>query len=432
MTPSPMVLEESQLLAGVFQYPRLVLARGAGSWVWDTAGRKYLDFTAGLAVAALGHGRQDLADVLRDQFATLGHTSNLYGNLPSLELAQRLVQSSFATRIWYANSGTEANEAALKFARVAARANGNSRQSGILAFKGGFHGRTMGALSATYHPSYRKPFAPLVPGVRFAAFNDLESARRQMSKDTAAVIVEPVQGEGGVVPATPEFLRGLRRLCDEHGALLVFDEVQCGLGRAGTLYAYQAYDVVPDLLTLAKPLAGGLPLGAVLVGPRVAPHLKPGQHGSTFSGGPAVCAVAVKVFDIVSEPGFLTAVQARTQQLRAGLEAVAARSTALRGVRGMGLLQALVLAPAWKKRGGEVLAAARERGLLVTRAGEDAIRLLPPLNCTADEVTEAVSILRATFDALASRRSARAAAQVGGAPAASHSDSSPASAAVRS
>ena len=155
MTPSPTVLEESQLLAGVFQYPRLVLVRGEGSWVWDTAGRKYLDFTAGLAVAALGHGRQDLADVLRDQFATLGHTSNLYGNLPSLELAQRLVQSSFATRIWYANSGTEANEAALKFARVAARANGNSRQSGILAFKGGFHGRTMGALSATYHPSYR-------------------------------------------------------------------------------------------------------------------------------------------------------------------------------------------------------------------------------------------------------------------------------------
>lgn len=416
MTSLPNGLEESQLLAGVFQYPRLVLVRGEGSWVWDTAGRKYLDFTAGLAVAALGHGRQDLADTLRDQFATLGHTSNLYGNLPSLELAQRLVQASFATRIWYANSGTEANEAALKFARVAAQAGGNSRQSGILAFKGGFHGRTMGALSATYHPSYRKPFAPLVPGVRFATFNDLESARRQMSTDTAAVIVEPVQGEGGVVPATPEFLRGLRRLCDEHGAMLIFDEVQCGLGRAGALFAYQVYDVVPDMLTLAKPIAGGLPLGAVLLGPRVVPHLKPGQHGSTFSGGPAVCAVGVKVFDAVSAPEFLAQAGVRAGQLRTGLETVAARSTALRGVRGMGLMQALILAPAWKKRGGEVISGARERGLLVTRAGDDAIRLLPPLTCTADEITEAVAILRTVFDALAGRRPARAAAQFSPSP----------------
>jgi predicted acetylornithine/succinylornithine family transaminase len=402
---------EAELLAGVFQYPRLILARGAGSYVWDVEGKQYLDFTAGLGVLALGHGRADLADVLRDQFATLGHVSNLYGNVPALELARRLKESSFASRIWFANSGTEANEAAIKFARLHGSSVGGARKNQILAFKGGFHGRTLGALAATHHPAYRKPFAPLPGGFRFATFNDLDSVAKQMSAAVAAVIVEPVQGEGGVVAASPEFLPGLRQLCDAHKALLVFDEVQCGLGRTGTLYAYQGYGVVPDLLTLAKPLAGGLPLGALLIGERVATLLKPGHHGSTFSGGPPACAVGVRVFDTVSSPEFLAAVVARGEELRAGLETLVGERRVFVAVRGRGLMRAVAVAPAWKKRLGEIVAAARERGLLVTRAGDDAVRLLPPLNCTSAEIETAVGVLRDVARALVPRAGAKATAR---------------------
>ena len=401
-----MLWNEADLLAGVIHHPRLVLARGSGSYVWDVEDRRYLDFTAGLAVAALGHGRADLADVLREQFATLGHCSNLYGNVPALELARRLVDSSFAARIWYANSGTEANEAALKFARLHARSVGGAAKRGVIAFEGGFHGRTYGALSATHHPAYRRPFAPLVPGFRFAKFNDLASVERLMSDRVSTVIVEPVQGEGGVVPATSEFLVGLRNLCDRHQAVLVFDEVQCGLGRLGTLHAYQAYGVVPDMVTLAKPIAAGLPLGAVLVGPRVASVLEPGQHGSTFSGGPAACAVAVRVFDTISSPEFLAEVGRRAAKLGGGLEQLAARSKLLCGARGRGLMQALVASPAARRRVPEIIRAARERGLLVTRAGDDAVRLLPPLTCTENEVDEALALLGSALDAVASGKNA--------------------------
>jgi predicted acetylornithine/succinylornithine family transaminase len=401
------MFDEASLLAGVFHYPRLILARGEGSWVWDVEGRRYLDFTAGLGVAALGHGRRDLALVLMEQFATLGHVSNLYGNLPALELAQRLKDSSFAERIWFANSGTEANEAAIKFARLHGRHVGGPRKSAVVAFKGGFHGRTMGALAATHHPDYRKPFAPLMPGVRFADFNDLASARRMMGDRVCAVLVEPVQGEGGVVPATAAFLEGLRGHCDAHGALLVFDEVQCGLGRIGHLYAYQAYSVTPDMITLAKPLAAGLPLGAVLVSQRVAELLKPGQHGSTFSGGPAACALGVRVFDAVSQPDFLAQVRARGEKLRAGLEALAAESPLFKGARGLGLMQALVMARPRRGTPLDFVRRARDRGLLLTRAGHDAVRLLPPLNCSGEEVDQALAILRGVAAEMAPRRARR-------------------------
>jgi predicted acetylornithine/succinylornithine family transaminase len=398
--------DESQLLAGVFHYPRLILARGEGCHVWDVAGRRYLDFTAGLGVAALGHGRADLALALMEQYATLGHCSNLYGNLPALELAQRLKESSFAARVWFANSGAEGNEAALKFARLHGRHAGGARKHVIVAFKGGFHGRTLGALAATHHPEYRAPFAPLVPGVRFARFDDLAAAERAMDERVCAVIVEPVQGEGGVVPARPEFLRGLRELCDRHDALLVFDEVQCGLGRIGELYAYQAYGVVPDLLVLAKPLAAGLPLGAVLIAERVASLLRPGQHGSTFSGGPAACALGVRVFDAVSRPEFLSRVRALGERLRAGLDALAASSTLFRAARGRGLMQALVVAQPRRHPPGEIVTRAREHGLLVTRAGDDAVRLLPPLVCSEDEVDEALAVLGAVAAERSPRRRA--------------------------
>jgi predicted acetylornithine/succinylornithine family transaminase len=400
--------DEARMLAGVIHHPRLVLTRGAGSWVWDEDGNRYLDFTAGLAVAALGHGRADLAAALRDQYAQLEACSNLYGNVPALELAERLVRHSFAARVWFANSGTEANEAALKFARLAARAGGSERKTQVVAFRGGFHGRTLGALALTHEPHYRVPFAPLVPGVRFAAFNDLESARRAIDARTCAVFVEPVQGEGGVVPADPDFLRGLRRLCDEHQALLVFDEVQCGLGRMGTLFAYEGYGVVPDLLTLAKPLGGGLPLGATLISESVARVLRPGQHGSTFSGGPCACAVGVRVFDAIATPAFLEGVRLQAVRLRAGLDRLAAASPLVAKARGRGLMQALVLKPAHRLLGAEIVTQARHRGLLVTRAGRDAVRLLPPLNCTSEEIDFALGVLG---DALAAAQPAKRAAR---------------------
>lgn len=402
---------EADVLAGVFAYPRLVLERGEGSWVWDVDGRRYLDFTAGLAVAALGHGRKDLARLLAEQFGTLGHCSNLFGNRPALELAVRLKTSSFADKVWLCNSGTEANEAALKFARLSGGAAGGARKNVVVAFRGGFHGRTMGALSLTHHPDYRRPFAPLVGGVRFADYNDLESVRRVMDDKVCGVIVEPVQGEGGVVPAAPGFLAGLRELCDAHGALLMFDEVQCGLGRLGTLYAYEACGVTPDVVALAKPLAGGLPMGAVLLNARVAALLKPGQHGSTFAGNPAVCAVAARVFDLVAAPDFLARVRVAAARLACGLAGIVEDYPFFAAARGQGLMQALVLRrPKAKGRTpGDFVAAARAQGLLVTRAGDDAVRFLPPLNVSDDEIDTALELLRSTTRALVPARAVRAA-----------------------
>jgi acetylornithine/N-succinyldiaminopimelate aminotransferase len=390
----PEPLRESDVLAGVVAFPRLMLERGKGSRVWDTAGRSYLDFSSGLGVAALGHGREDLATLLRDQFRKLGHCSNLYGNRPALELAHRLVQSSFATRVWFANSGTEANEAALKFARLFGHEMGGAPKHEIVAMKGGFHGRTAASLAATYHPEYRLPFEPLWPGVRFAAFNDLEDAARVIHQGTCAVLVEPVQGEGGVIPATSEYLEGLRALCDRHDALLIFDEVQCGLGRLGHVYAYEAYGVMPDMITLAKPLAAGFPLGAVLIGERVAPLMKPGQHGSTFAGGPAGCALGLRVLDEVSRPEFLRHVRMREEQLRTGLDTIASTSPLVESARGRGLLQALVLSTEARLEPPDIIRSAREAGLLLTRAGDRAIRFLPPLNVSENEVDLALDIMR--------------------------------------
>ena len=384
---------EADLLAGVFAYPRLRLARGAGSWVWDTAGTRYLDFTAGLAVLALGHGRADLADTLRDQFMTLGHCSNLFGNTPVLELAQRLKSASFAKRIWFANSGSEANEAALKFARLWGRAHGGERKHEFIAFTHGFHGRTMGSLSVTHEPAYRAPFAPLIDGVRFVPFNDLAATDAAFDGNVCGVIVEPVQGEGGVLPATPEFLQGLRKLCDEHHAQLIFDEIQCGMGRTGTLFAYQQYNVVPDMMSLAKPLASGLPLGALLIGAPMADLLHPGQHGSTFAGGPTLCKVACGVFDAINTPAFLNEVQRLGARLHAGLQTLVGPETLFAQARGLGLMQALVLADVKKHAPGEVVSWVRDQGVLVTRAGHDAIRLVPPLNCTDAEIDLAVRAL---------------------------------------
>jgi acetylornithine/N-succinyldiaminopimelate aminotransferase len=389
---------ENELFAGVFAFPRLHLSHGLGSHVWDQQGKRYLDFTAGLGVLALGHRPPGLAEVVQAQCTRLWHVSNLFAHTPGMRLADALLQAApWAARVWLCNSGAEANEAAFKFARLWGRAHGGPQRHAVIAFERGFHGRTLGAVALTHTPAYREPFDPGVPGVRYARFNDIESVRAAMDPTVCAILVEPVQGEGGVHPATPEFLRGLRALCDAQQVALILDEVQCGLGRTGRLFAYEHSGVLPDMLCLAKPLAAGLPLGATLVSPAVAALLHPGQHGSTFGGNPLACAVAVEVVRTLADGEFLQAVRAKGERLAGGLRALVKNSgTAgpFAAQRGLGLMQALAVADPTQHDPGRFVQAARGRGLLLSRAGADAVRLLPPLTCSDAEIDQALGVLQ--------------------------------------
>ena len=388
MDTQSIITDESQYLMQTYRRADIVLARGDGVYLFDTDGRRYLDFMSGIAVAALGHADPDVTAAVAQQAATLTHVSNLFYTIPQVGLARRLVTHSFADRVFFTNSGAEAIEGALKFARKWTRGRGQGKHE-IVAFSGSFHGRTMGALSVTYKAAYREPFAPLVPGVCFAPFNDLAAAAALISDATCAVVVEPVQGEGGIHAATPAFLRGLRALCDQHGALLIFDEIQCGLGRTGRLWAHEAAGVTPDIMTLAKPLANGLPIGAILLTEDVAAAVGPGEHGSTFAGGPVVCRAGEVVFDRVSDPDFLAAVAANGEYLRERLRALA--SPLVVEVRGAGLLVGVEL----KTAVAPILAAARQRGLLIINAGDTTLRIAPPLIVTRDHIDDAVAILGA-------------------------------------
>ncbi len=387
---------EKQYILQTYKRPDFVLAHGEGAWLVDSDGRKYLDAGSGIAVNALGHGHPAVVAALHEAAEGLLHVSNLYHSAPHALLARDLCQASFADRVFFCNSGAEANEGALKFARKWARSQGYADKTGLVAFSGSFHGRTMGALSVTATAKYRAPFEPLISPVTFAEFNNLDSARPAITGQTCAVIVEPVQGEGGVTPAAPGFLAGLRTLCDQAGALLIFDEIQCGLGRTGRLWAYEEYGVTPDLMTLAKPLAGGLPVGAVLLSQAVAETLEPGDHGSTFAAGPLVCHVARTVFNHINRPEFLAEVQARGDYLAARLEEVVAASALLTGARGKGLMWGLVSAiPA-----AEIVTEARRHGLIVLVAGDHVVRLLPPLTISQAEIDLLVERLLQTLAAV--------------------------------
>src|SRR5881409_2517929 len=353
-----------------------LLVGGEGAELIAADGARYLDFVAGIGVNALGYNHPVIRAALERAAATgLIHVSNLYRTEPGEQLAEELVTRSFADRAFFCNSGAEANEAAFKFARKW------SGKSEIVAFSGSFHGRLFATLAATDRPDYRKPFEPLVPGTRivereeWAAVRDAVTASR-----TAAVIVEPVQGEGGVRPVEAEWLGFVRELCDSRGVAVIFDEVQCGLGRTGTLFAYEQAGVVPDILTLAKPLAGGLPMGAVLVTNAVAGALKPGDHATTFGGGPLVAGVAIEVVRTIADPAFLADVRRKAEWLGAHLARLAAGAPRVREVRGRGLMWGLELA----EPAAPIVAAARERGLLVVTAGPQVIRLLPPPVITVD------------------------------------------------
>jgi acetylornithine/N-succinyldiaminopimelate aminotransferase len=392
MASSPSAERDGAALALMPVYKRfpLEIVRGEGLRLFDADGRSYLDFTSGIGVNALGYDDAGIADAVRRALGCgVLHTSNLFHTAPGRELAEALVARSFASSVFFCNSGAEANEGAFKFVRRWAREVGGVDKNEIIALRGGFHGRLFATLAATDRPQYRAPFRPLAGGISIAE-RDVGELSRILDRDTvAAVIVEPVQGEGGVRVLDPAFLGALRALTRERNVALIFDEVQCGLGRTGWLFAYERTDVVPDVVTLAKPLAGGLPMGAILVTAEIAAAVQPGDHGSTFGGGPFVSAVAGHVFDRLSDPVLLARVRENGVWLGESLRALAARRDEIRAVRGVGYLWGIdVTRPA-----GEIVARAREAGLLTLTAGDYTLRLLPPLIATREELAHGLALL---------------------------------------
>lgn len=395
MNAQQLIADADRYFVKAYVRPSFVLSHGQGVEVWDSEGQRYLDFVAGVAVNALGHSDPATVAALQEQAPKLIHASNLYWTEPGIELARLLIESCFADKIFFCNSGAEAVEGAIKFARKAVKEQHGDQKTAIVAFEHGFHGRTTGALATTHKAKYREPFAPLMPGVRFSPFNDLEAVKQVLDDDVCAVIVEPIQGEGGITPATEEFLQGLRALCDAHNALLIFDEIQCGGGRTGTLWAHEQYGVTPDIMVFAKPLGGGLPIGAILTTDAVAAHIQPGDHGSTFAGSPLVCAVAIAVFQRLSDPKMLAHVQEMGEYLRARLVELQTENPDIKDVRGSGLMLGVQLE-------GSIAAvrdAAQDAGLLIVGAGEDVIRFVPPLIVTKHEIDEAIGIFRHALEA---------------------------------
>jgi len=394
--PAAFANEEVGLFAPVYNFPRVQLVKGKGARVTDTQGREYLDFVSGIAVNAFGHAPAGLASAVAKQMRQLGHHSNLFANEPAIALAKALTQATGYPRLFFCNSGTEGIETALKFARARAVAKGLPGRD-IVAFRGGFHGRTGFAVSTTWTPSYRAPFEPLIPGVRFADFNDVAGLDAAIDANVAAVIVEPVQGEGGAVAAQHKFLQALRQKTSAVGAALIFDEVQCGMGRCGQLLASQHYGVTADLVVLSKAIGGGIPLAAVLTSAEVAETLKAGMHGCTFGGNPVAATAGNWVLSRINRPGFLARVRKRGKELGAGLEVLVKKHATLAAVQGLGLLRAIEIKADAPYDPPALVKAALARGLLVVRGGERAVRLLPPLVVSPQEIAEALDRLDAAL-----------------------------------
>lgn len=390
-------LSDKHLMTFTKRYP-VALVRGEGSRVWDSNGKEYLDFTGGIAVTALGHSHPKVVGTLREQAATLVHVSNYFHIPQQAQLAQLLCEHSFADRVFFSNSGAEANETAIKLARKWAKEHGSSDRGDIISMRGGFHGRTLATVTATAQEKYHHGFEPLPGGFKYVAFNDLKALERAIDSRTAAVLVEPIQGEGGVIVPDESYLPGLRKLCDEAGILLILDEIQTGMGRTGKLWAYEHSGVAPDIMTVAKALANGVPIGATLATEDVARVFTPGTHGSTFGGNPLATAVGVTVFSTLIEDKLAERAGRVGKLLLQGLEAVRARHPkAVKEIRGRGLLVGLDLVPPV----GDVVAACRERGLLVLTAGDNTLRLAPALIVTEKEVAEACAIIDTALKAVA-------------------------------
>ncbi|MGQ0528832.1 MAG: acetylornithine/succinyldiaminopimelate transaminase [Panacagrimonas sp.] len=373
----------------------IVPVRGEGARLWDQQGREYLDFACGIAVTGLGHCHPRLVAALNEQASKLWHVSNVMTNEPALCLAQRLIETTFASKVFFANSGSEANEAAFKLARKHASLHHAADKREIISFYNAFHGRTLFTVSVGGQAKYTEGFEPLPGGITHLPFNDLAALEKAISSRTCAVVMEPVQGEGGVTPATLEFARGVRALCTQHQALLIYDEVQTGNGRSGTFFAHEQLGVTPDILTTAKGLGGGFPVSAMLTTDDVAASLGFGTHGSTYGGNPLATAVALAAVDEILKPETLANVRARGTQLREGIAAIAKRYGVFEGVRGMGLLLGAPMSAAWKGRAKDVVSAALRQGLWVLVAGPDVLRFAPSLLLTEAEAAEGLRRLDA-------------------------------------
>lgn len=386
---------ENAVLHTYNRFP-VVFDHGEGVYLYDLEGKKYLDFGAGIAVFSLGYGNQEYNEALKNQIDKLLHTSNLYYNVPMTEAAEKLLKASGLSKVFFTNSGTEAIEGAIKAARKYAWLKDNSTDHEIIAMKHSFHGRSMGALSVTGNSHYQEPFKPLIGGIKFADFNDLDSVKAQITEKTCAIILETVQGEGGIYPAEKTFLEGIRKLCDEKDILLILDEIQCGMGRTGTMFAYEDYGIKPDIMTSAKALGCGVPVGAFVLNEKVAnSSLKPGDHGTTYGGNPFACAAVSKVFDLFEEQHILEHVQEITPYFEEKLDGLVEKYDFFTQRRGKGLMQGLVVEG---RAVGEIVAKALENGLVVISAGSDVLRFVPPLIITKEQIDEMVEKLEKTID----------------------------------
>ncbi|MDC5205933.1 aspartate aminotransferase family protein [Acinetobacter baumannii] len=369
----------NEWMVPVFAPANFIPVRGEGSRIWDQENKEYIDFAGGIAVNALGHAHPVAVNALTEQATKLWHVGNGYTNEPVLRLAKQLTENTFADKVFFCNSGAEANEAALKLARKVGLDSGVADKSGIVAFNNAFHGRTLFTVSAGGQPKYSQDFAPLPNGISHVAYNDLEAAKAVINEQTCAVIVEPIQGEGGVIPAEIEFLKGLRALCDEFGALLIFDEVQTGVGRTGALYAYMNYGVIPDVLTTAKALGGGFPVGAMLTTDKFAPHFSVGTHGTTYGGNPLASAVAGAVFEFINTPEVLEGVKERHDYYKNALNQLNEKYKVFKAIRGSGLLLGCVLKDEFAGKAKDINNLAGKEGLLSLIAGPNVVRFTPSL-----------------------------------------------------
>ena len=379
--------------------PNLILTHSKGAKIWDREGQEYIDFGAGISVNSLGHQVPELLLALTEQAGKIWHTTNLYLTEPAIKLAENLVDATFADRVFFCNSGAEANEAAIKLARKSSSLIHPPEKREILTFEGSFHGRTLATVTATAQPKYQQGFEPLPQGFRYCPFNDFEAATVMIGAQTCAVMIEPIQGEGGVNPAQSGFLRHLRKLCDQHNALLIFDEIQSGMGRTGKLFGYQweveedqlssegaAPNLIPDIVTMAKALGGGLPIGAMLCTEKVAQSFKPGDHGTTFGGNPIVTAVAGAAFRKINTPEMLSGVLQKGAIIRQHLETLNDELSLFETIRGRGMMLGAVLSKAWKNKAPTMVTACQENGVLILLAGPDVLRFLPPLNISEEEL----------------------------------------------
>lgn len=375
-----------------YRPPAMILHRGQGSYAWDLDGKQYLDFTTGIGVNALGHNHPQVVAAIKEQAEILCHSANQFYHPNYVAICEKLCDISFGQKVFLCNSGTESMEAALKIARRHFFVQGESRTEFISTI-GGFHGRTLGALSVTYAEKYRQGYSPLIPGVAHVPFNDIEAMAKAVTPKTAAVVLEPIQGNSGVIIPTPEYFEALRKICDDAGCLLILDEIQTGVGRTGKWFAYQHTNIEPDILTVAKALGGGLPLGAMITTEAVGACFEPGVHGSTFGGNPVACASGLATIRVIEEENLLANAQAMGAYFKDKLMELAQSSPIIETVRQQGLMIALAL----HEESKPYQVACRQAGLMVTVAGGSALRILPPLNTTTEEIDQAISILKSVF-----------------------------------